>query len=78
MAREGLMDDCGFDFGPSEAEERAREEGSVEGYLQAISDMLEKIKREASCKNSIGDNIIHLTERHLEDIAAELEAGITE
>lgn len=44
MAREGLMDDCGYDFEPTEAEERARDEG----YEQAMADAHDEFRKECS------------------------------
>lgn len=43
MAREGLFDDTGYDFGPTEAEERAWNEGYEQGKADAISEVEQKI-----------------------------------
>ena len=50
MAREGLMDDCGYDFEPSEAEERAFDDGYSEGIedtLKRARKKLEELKAKA-------------------------------
>lgn len=43
MAREGLMDDCGYNF---DVDEDSYNSGFKDGFLMAVDEFAEKLKRE--------------------------------
>jgi len=70
MGREGLMDDCGYNF---DVDEDSYNSGFKDGFLTAIDEFAEKL-REREFDNAYGTNIV-LTPKEIDEIAEELKKG---
>lgn len=71
MAREGLMDDCGYDV---YVDEDAWNDGFKAGFLKAVDEFAEKLKAKSTFLKSLqNDYYGYVCEEEIDEIADQLK-----
>lgn len=71
MAREGLMDDCGYNF---DVDEDSYNSGFKDGFLAAVDEFAEKLKREYVYIDVTSDDMVYGKYRkYIDEIADQLK-----